>query len=143
MLMYADDTTLYCNIDQTTNSQILNHELSNIYDWLSANKLSLNTAKTKFMIFHTKNKRIPNPILKINNIEIERVTQFNFLGLIIDCNLNWKKHFDHISLKISKAIGIMYRLKSIYPEYILLNIYNALILPHFNYCLLSWEHRDW
>ena len=84
MLMYADDTTLYCNIDQTTNSQILNHELSNIYDWLSANKLSLNTAKTKCMIFHTKNKRIPNPILKINNIEIERVTQFNILGLIID-----------------------------------------------------------
>ena len=138
MLMYADDTTLYCNIDQTTNSQILNHELGNIYDWLSANKLSLNTAKTKFMIFHTKNKRIPSPSLKINNIAIERVTHFNFLGLIIDCNLNWKKHLDHISLKISKAIGIMHRLKSIYPEHILLNIYNALILPHFNYCLLSW-----
>ena len=32
----------------------------------------------------------------------------------------------------------MHRLKSIYPEHILLNIYNALILPHFNYCLLSW-----
>ena len=53
MLMYADDTTLYCNIDQTTNSQILNHELGNIYDWLSANKLSLNTAKTKFMILQS------------------------------------------------------------------------------------------
>ena len=86
--MYADDTTLYCNIDQTTNFQILNHELGNIYDWLSANKLSLSTAKTKFMIFHTKNKRIPNPTLKMNNIAIEHVVQFNFLGLIIDCNLN-------------------------------------------------------
>ena len=138
MLMYADDTTLYCNIDHTTHSQILNQELSNIYDWLSANKLSLNVAKTKYMLFHTINKKLPTLTLKINDLEIERVTHFNFLGLIIDCQLNWKKHVDHISIKISKAIGIMHRLKTIYPEHILLNLYTALILPHFSYCLLSW-----
>ena len=49
------------------------------------------------------------------NIEIERVTQFNFLGVIISSNMKWNGHVTHISQKISRIVGIMYRLKHIYP----------------------------
>ena len=90
------------------------------------------------MIFHTHQKVVKYPILRINNIEIERVTQFNFLGLILSSNLKWNKHIDHISLKLSRVVGIMYRLKQIYPQSILLMIYNTLMLPHLNYCILAW-----
>ena len=38
MLMYADDTTLYCNINNTNSDIILNNELCEISDWLSSNK---------------------------------------------------------------------------------------------------------
>ena len=55
-------------------------------------------------------------IIKINNINIERVTDFNFLGLITSSNLKWNKHIDHIALKISKVTEILYRLKSIFPR---------------------------
>ena len=48
MLMYPDDTTLYCNIDQHTNESIINAGLNKIEEWLSSNKLSLNISKTKF-----------------------------------------------------------------------------------------------
>ena len=75
------------------------------------------------------------PILKNNNINIERVTDFNFLGLIISSNLKWNKDIDRISLKISKVTGILYRLESIFPRDALLTLYNALIMPHFHYCL--------
>ena len=74
----------------------------------------------------------------INNVEIERVTHFNILGLVLHSHLNWKKHLDHISLKLSKIIGILHRLKSTYPETVLLMLYNTLIVPHLTYCLLSW-----
>ena len=70
------------------------------------------------MLFHTINRKLPAITLEINYLEIERVTHFNFLGLFIDCQLNWKKHVDYISINISKAIGIMDRLKTIYPEHI-------------------------
>ena len=76
--------------------------------------------------------------MKINNFIIDRVTEFNFLGLVISSNMKWKKHIDHIALKVSKIIGIMYRLKFILPADVLLTIYNSLILPHFNYCHLAW-----
>jgi hypothetical protein len=35
----------------------------------------------------------------------------------------------------------MYRLKHIYPQAILLTLYNTLIVPHFTYCLLVWGFR--
>ena len=76
----------------------------------------------------------------INNVEIERVTHFNILGLVLHSHLNWKKHLDHISLKLSKIIGILHRLKSVYPETVLLMLYNTLIVPNLTYCLLSWAY---
>ena len=109
-----------------------------IYRWLCSNKLSLNVGKTKFACFHTAQRIVAYPELKINNVIIDRVTEFNFLGLIISSNMKWKKHIDHIALKVSKIIGIMYRLKFILPADVLLTRYNSLILPHFNYCHLAW-----
>ena len=138
VLMYADDTTLFCNYDSIWNDMVINSEINKIYDWLCSNKLSLNASKTKFMCFHTPQKVITFPILKINNINIERVTDFNFLELIISSSLKWNKHIDHIALKISKVTGILYRLKSIFPRDALLTLYNALLMPHFHYCLLVW-----
>ena len=93
------------------------------------------------MVFHTNQRKVTYPKLKINNIEINRVTQFNFLGLILSSNLKWHQHINHISIKISRVIGIMYRLKDIYPQDTLLMIYNTLIFPHFNYCLLAWGSK--
>ena len=141
MLMYADDTTLYCNLNQNTCAIVINNELDKISEWLSSNKLSLNVRKTKFMLFHTSHRNIDYPTLKINNSEIERVSDFNFLGLVLSSNLKWHDHVNHISLKISRVIGIMYRLKYIYPQEILQMLYNTLIVPHFNYCLLVWGSK--
>ena len=113
MLMYADDTTLYCNINFNISEIEINHELCKVSQYmLAANKLSLNVGKTKFMVFCMRNKVVSYPDLQINGNTIERVKQFNFLGLILYESLSWDKHINHISLKVSKAIGILYRLKS-------------------------------
>ena len=60
---------------------MINVELTKISDWLAVNKLSLNAAKTKFMLFHNYQKIINEddiPHLTINDTVIERVTEFNF-----------------------------------------------------------------
>ena len=73
----------------------------------------------------------------MNNITIDRVTDFKFLGLIISLNLKWNKHIDHISFKVSKVIGL-FRLRYIVPCDVLQTLYNSLIMPHFHYCPLAW-----
>ena len=110
--------SLFCNYDNIIlNEMVINFEIYKIYNaWLCSNKLSFNVSKTKFMCFHAPQKVMTYPILKVNNINIERVTHYNFLGLIISLNLKQNKHIDHIALKISKVTGILYRLKSIFPR---------------------------
>ena len=53
--LYADDTTLYCNINQ---NDTIKNKLAKIWEWLNANKLSLNTTKTKYMVFHTNQRNV-------------------------------------------------------------------------------------
>ena len=55
MLMYADDTTLYFNINNDVTDDLVNFEQSLICDCLGANKLGLNASKTKLMVSHTIN----------------------------------------------------------------------------------------
>ena len=88
MLMYADDTTLYCNIDQNVSEEVINNELSKVSQWLAANKLSINVTKTKYMVFHLHKKVVTYSDLQLNGNKIERVTQFTFLGLILQSNLS-------------------------------------------------------
>ena len=64
MLMYADETTLFRNINNDTNDNEINHQLKTISEWLLSNKLSLNIKKTKYMVFHTNQRRVYKSILK-------------------------------------------------------------------------------
>ena len=148
-LIYADDTTLSSTLnvfsdnthDQNLES-LINEELIKINDWLKINKLSLNVVKSKFMIFQKKKKNIQILNVKIDNVNIDQVKEFNFLGLIIDTNLNWKKHAEKISNACSKKIGILNKLKHILPLDIKKILYNSLIVPHINYCIMAWGFKS-
>ena len=83
-------------------------------------------------------QNVTYPKLKINNVTIDGVNDFKFLGLIISTNLKWNKHSNHISLKVSKVIGIMFRLRTILSSDVLQTLYNCLIMPHFHDRLLTW-----
>ena len=56
-------------------------------------------------------KITPNLNIDFNGVYIEQVNEFNFLGLIIDCNLNWKAHLHMVSTKISRVIGLIKKTK--------------------------------
>ena len=98
-------------------------------EWLSTNKLSLNIAKKKYILFHTIKRNVIYPILKVYESNIERVTQFIFLGVKLHSHVTWNKHINHISMKIARSIGILYRLRNVYPESVLITIYNTSSFP--------------
>ena len=70
---------------------LINAEIGKVIEWLKINKLSLNKNKSKYMTFHMPKKQIQHLTLKIDGINIEKVEEFNFLGLTMDTNLKWKK----------------------------------------------------
>ena len=58
--MYADDTqiiyVIYADVDVNSIQLNLNHDLGNLNKWLTSNKLTLNTAKTEFMLTGSRQK---------------------------------------------------------------------------------------
>jgi len=140
-MMFADDTNTFLsnkNLDALQTNA--NYEISKLTSWFRANKLSLNLPKTHFMIFgHCKNKDTFQ--LKIDNTSINRVTNTMFLGVQIDENLNWKCHISLICSKISRNIGVIYRLSKFLPSNILRQLYFTLVYPYIYYCNLVWANN--
>ena len=84
-------------------------------------ELSLNVKKTKSIIFHRKQRNIENLILQLNLNEqiIERVTDFDFLGLTIDQHLTWNGHVQKIIEQDIKITRDYVQIKTIFtPKYI-------------------------
>ena len=141
-LMYADDTTIYFNLEDfpIENREVLiNNELEKVNKWLKLNKLAVNVDKTKSMLFH---KRRPvTPIqFSLNNRIIDVVQYFNYLGIMLDADMSWKTHVAMVRNKLSRINGILHRLKYIYPQSILITLYKSLFVPHINYGSLLWGH---
>ena len=109
---------------------------------MADNKLSLNVAKTELMIIGSR-QRLNAPCeeidISIDDRTIKRVDHTKSLGLTIDAQLSWSKHVDEISKKVSSAIGALKRVRPFIPTDVAVQIYNALILPHFDYCSPVWD----
>ena len=138
---FADDTNL---IYSSKNIKILrnnmNHDLSSIYIWLCANRLSINAAKTEFILFKPPKCKIEDRFtLKVNNVTIFESTKLRYLGVILDNKLSWKYHIHELAKKLSRATGVINRLKdNSVPTKALLSVYFAIFQSHLNYGLSVW-----
>ena len=124
---------------------MVNIELRNLHEWLTSNKLTLNTTKSNFVIFHPYHKRVTyQPSLymfdneKNGNVTLESKNYIKYLGVLVDKNLTWKYHIDDITAKISKTIGLISKRRHSIPRHILLYIYQTLIHLHLNYGIAAW-----
>ena len=77
--------------------------------------------------------------ISIDGKIIPCVKSLSFLGVILDESLDWKTHIKNISLKVSRGVGIMSKLKYVVPNNVLKLLYNSMILPHLSYCnIIVW-----
>ena len=141
--MFADDTSITLSAKTVADLKLaVTSELNNLTCWLRANKLSLNVAKTELMIIGSRqrlNTQCEEINISIDDRTIKRVDHIKSLGLTIDAQLSWSKHVDEISKKVSSAIGALKRVRPFIPTDVAVQIYNALILPHFDYCSPVWD----
>ena len=62
-----------------------------------------------------------------------------FLGLAIDCGLNFDVHKSNVRKRASQRIGEIMRLRNLIPTEAKLHLYKAAILLHLTYCHLVWH----
>ena len=112
--LFADDTNIYYEANSLENLElIINRELKKLHTWLIVNRLSLNIDKTNFVVFHPFNKPLTQKItLKIQKNAISEKDNVKYLGILIDSTLSWINHIDNISTKVSKSIGLLYKIRN-------------------------------
>ena len=141
--MFADDTNLTA-VGETLGEaeERAGVDLRNVQKWLSLNKLSLNIAKTEYILIASRHKitRIDvQPTVKINSQHIKRVKCTKVLGVQIDEHLSWNQHIEYSANKISSGIGAIRKLRTFIDTSTLVLVYNALIQPYFDYCCEVWD----
>ena len=80
----------------------------------------------------------PNVVISENRIE--RVETYKCLGVGLDESWTWEYHISSIVSMVSKALGVLRRLKPLLSRSTLVLIYNSLIQPHFDYCTIVWDN---
>lgn len=141
VFLFADDTNLlYADKNLGSLEVTINKELTSVYNWLMANKFSLNTKKSNFVIFRPHQKRMNFDVTiklfdhdKNSLILLGRKDYVKYLGILVDSNLTWKQHISFISSKIRKSLGIISRLRHFVPNDTLLSIYRSLVQPYITY----------
>ena len=138
--MYADDTVLRKsdrNLDLLCT--FLNYRMLEFCRWCSYNRLCLNANKTKFMIFRLRSMPLDVIFsLSFNGNSIERVSAFRYLGFTVSENL---KHYDHISnlcSRLSKIMGLCYKLRYYLDIHICRIFYFSAIHSVYAYGIVVW-----
>ena len=106
---FADDTNLlYPCKSLTVLRKSINKDLELLYDWLCANRLSLNTGKTEFIVFRPQRYKITERVnLKMHQSKLLESPKIKYFGLILDNKLDWKGHITELSKKLSRAVGFI------------------------------------
>ena len=77
--------------------------------------------------------------ITITACNIEQKSQIKYLGVFIDEHLKWDAQLQHINNKITKNIGILFKLRHYVPISSLKQLYYTLIYPYLTYGLMSWD----
>ena len=95
--LYADDTQLYGHCSPSNSFELASRVLraiDSIHEWMSSNRLSLNTGKTQFIWLGTKHSLAKRDTDRLSSLlpSLTELTSVRNLGFIIDQELNMKDH---------------------------------------------------
>jgi len=137
--LFADDTQgLMKNKSLSVLIDNVNIELLKCSEWFRANKLGVNVDKTKYIIFHTKGKRVElagkdivfdnnDPLIPYNPDLVTKLERYHsghesntkkaykLLGIYLDENLSLNYHIPVLLSKLAKANFMLSRSKNLLP----------------------------
>ena len=130
---------MYASNKINTIENIVNTELKLVTNWLRLNKLSLNATKTELVIFRSKWCKLDREmIIKLNGKRLTPTDNVKYLGMYLDNHLSWDQHILKLSTTLSRANGILSKLRYNSPRNICLNAYYSIFYSHLIYGSNMW-----
>ena len=141
MILYADDAVLFCDASTRQELQIaLEREFTEISNWYTDNRLTINVKKTKFMLAGSKRmlSLFEDFELQPNGTHIDRVQSFKYLGVTTDAKWSWKPHISNLLKKLGHRLSLFNRIFHMLDNRTRIAFYNGLVLPHLDYADTVW-----
>ena len=137
---FADDTNLLIyNKSLKQLQKDLNYDLRLLCRWLKANKISLNCGKTELIIFRHPNKQVNYKLkIKINGTKLIPSHQVKYLGIVLDPHLNWSHHTNGLASKLTRAAGMLAKIRHFVPKNTLRSIYFGIFSSLLTYGSQIW-----
>ena len=140
--LYADDTIIVKSAsDPDSLISSLERELLNVDQWLSINKMTVNTKKTEVIFFGNKSrlKKLDNKTVKYLGTPLERKKEAKYLGVIFDEKMQWSSQISNITKKVNFKLGKIKSVASFLTSHTKKLLVNALVMPYFHYCSPAWS----
>jgi hypothetical protein len=118
----------------------MTQDMLSLESFFSKINLHLNTSKTKFIIFETKNQNMHNIFdsISFNNTIIHSISSCNFLGLTLDDKLSLNEHIINVLNTITPYLNVMRKMRYSVNKSTLYNIYYAYVHSRITYLLPKW-----
>ena len=138
-VMYADDSN-FCASNKSAHDLFggINGKIELLYNWATCNRLSINSEKSFYMSISNRNLPVNLPAVILNNTNLESKLTGRYLGVTMDRGLKFDQHVRDVCDKVSKNIGVIYRIRKLLNFETLKTLYYALIYPYLLYCNLAW-----
>ena len=104
------------------------------------NKLSLNAGKTELIFFHSSRHTLDYDkiFINFNGVRLVPVDYIKYLGMLIDKYLNWNYHVSNLCKQLSRANGVLSKLRYNAPLDICLQVYYSIFYSHLTYGCNLW-----
>ena len=136
LLLYADDIILFAQ-----SSEELQNNLDTVFEYCQRYKLSVNTSKTKVMVFRKEVILPGDLVFYYNGKEINIVNTFSYLGVAFSTSVSFsdcqKTLFGQAQKVIFKLNRYLYTFTNITPKH-RLELFDKMISPILNYCSEVW-----
>lgn len=139
--LYADDMVLYKPVRSAVDVTEFQEDINLIANFVKLVLLQLNVSKTKFMVLtRAKPAKSITSTPTLNNIPLEQVDAFTYLGVLISANMSWGPHIEAIASKSKRMLGALYRRYYAHcSSKILLKLYTAYVRPRLEYVSYVWD----
>ena len=105
----------------------------------SSYRQPLNSGKTELILFRHPNKQLNYDLkIKINGKKLEPSKQVKYLGVVLDPHLNWSYHIDGLATKLSRATGMLAKIRHFVPVNTLRSIYFGIFSSLLTYGSQVW-----
>ena len=137
IIKYADDTVITGYL-QNDNCALYEDEISDFVTWCNQNYLKLNVKKTKEMIFDFRKQPYDFSPIRVNDEDVDLVSQYKYLGTIIDCKFTFKEQVDAMYSKANQRLYFLRKLKFFQVDNTILRLfYQSVIQSVLTFSIIS------